>query len=285
MRIYQAGEPETRTSGVYIGLSQKRNFKASVFGTRVEHVSDHGSEIGLVDSGLEDDNIECSRLKFPLKASNVSVQTRKFLKDVAYDQLKQEILSGTLAPDAFWSERALSERLRLGKAPVRDAVNRLRQENYLVVVPQQGIVVKQVSDKDAADTFEARLIVEPQIAARLAGKLSKHDRESLEDNLEQQQRCVDNDDSREFVKLDVEFHLGLVRAHGNADLVRMMEPSCERTFRAISRAFDGRTGHLAQALRAHKSILSGIVKGDPVLASERMRKHISETWQRRGLKP
>jgi DNA-binding GntR family transcriptional regulator len=208
-----------------------------------------------------------------------ALQARRFLKDQAYDQIKQDILSGRLRSDTFWSERSLAERLQLGKAPVRDAINRLRQENYLTVVPQQGILVKPRTAKEIADTFEARLIIEPQVASRLAGKLSTSHQQSLEATLKHQQECVARGDGMEFIKWDVEFHMGLLRAHGNEDLISMMDRICERTFAAITHAFHGSVSRLAPALKAHKSILAAIVGGDSDLALQRMSSHIAETWK------
>ena len=206
-----------------------------------------------------------------------ALRNRKLLKDQAYDQIKRDILLGRLTSDMLLSERSIAEQLQLGKAPVRDAINRLRQENYLTVVPQQGIMVKQLTAKDIADTLEARLMIEPQIVSRLAGNLSHSFRQSLEANLARQLKCVESGDSMEFVKWDVEFHLGLVRAHGNADLISMMERSCERTFQAIYRAFYGMVDRLDSAHKTHKGILTAIVRGDSELASKRMIKHIQDT--------
>lgn len=208
---------------------------------------------------------------------SVALRNRKFLKDQAYDQIKRDILLGRLTSGMLLSERSIAEQLKLGKAPVRDAINRLKQENYLTVVPQQGVMVKPLTAKDIADTLEARLMIEPQVAGRLAGKLSRSLRQALEANLMRQLKCVENGDSIEFVKWDVEFHLGLIHAYGNADLVGMMERSCERTFQAIYRAFNGMVGRLNSAHKAHKGILTSIVRGDAELASKRMIKHIEDT--------
>ena len=201
----------------------------------------------------------------------------KYLKDQAYEQIKRDILSGQLASGVLLSERSLSERLQLGKGPVRDAINRLRQENYLSVSPQMGILVKPLTSKDVADTFEARVIIEPQIVKRLAGHLTPSHRSILEANLELQKSCIDRGQATEFVKWDVEFHMALVRAHGNADLVRMMERICERTFQVISSVFGNRMTALSPAFKAHKSIFTAILRGDASSAEVRMNKHITRT--------
>ena len=110
---------------------------------------------------------------------------RVFLKDQAYDAVKRSIVEGELAPELLLSERSLAERSVMGKAPVRDAIRRLSQEDYLVVTAQQGIVVQALSATDIADTFEARLMIEPQIVAQLAGRLTPHFESLLKKNLDQ----------------------------------------------------------------------------------------------------
>jgi GntR family transcriptional regulator, rspAB operon transcriptional repressor len=209
-------------------------------------------------------------------SSNISVD-RKFLKDQAYERIKEEILTGSLSSGVLLSERSLAERFQFGKAPIRDAINRLRQENYLSVTPQLGILVRQLTPQDIADTFEAREIIEPQVVKRLAGRLSAASRSILEKNLKHQLKSIDRGKAIEFVKWDVDFHMELVRAHGNGDLVRMMERICERTFQVITSAFDGRLSALTQAYKSHKSILTAVIRGDASLAESRLSEHIADT--------
>ena len=201
----------------------------------------------------------------------------RYLKDQAYEQIKRDILSGQLASGVLLSERSLAERLKLGKAPIRDAINRLRQEDYVSVSPQLGVLVKPMTTKDIANTFESRVIIEPQVVKRLAGHLSPSHRLNLESNLERQKLCIDRGQAIEFVKWDVEFHMAMVRAHGNGDLIRMMERICERTFQVISSAFGGSIAALSPAFKAHKSIFAAIVRGDASSAEDRMSQHILRT--------
>ena len=71
-----------------------------------------------------------------------SEDRRVFLKDRAYEELKTLILSEALPPGSFLSERALGQKLGMSKTPVRSAIERLENEGFVSVSPQQGVVVR-----------------------------------------------------------------------------------------------------------------------------------------------
>src|SRR5213080_3141617 len=70
---------------------------------------------------------------------------RGLLKERAYAEIKQRILSGAFAPGTFLSERQLALQLQMSKTPIRAATERLEQEGFLTISPQQGIVVHDLS--------------------------------------------------------------------------------------------------------------------------------------------
>ena len=211
--------------------------------------------------------------------SKSAVSDRIFLKDKAYDHLKSEILTGKLAADTFLSERLLVERLEMGKAPIRDAVGRLRQEGYLEVVPQQGMIVRGLSLKNMQDTFEARAIVEPVIVFSLAGRLPRQFDHELEQILAIQKQAAREENLEGYARGDVDFHLTIAKAYGNEELTRMLERSCERTFRAIFSVISGASDRMTGALADHQSLLFELRRGNAETCETIMKKHIAGTQQ------
>src|SRR5436305_62980 len=67
------------------------------------------------------------------------------------------------------SERELTERLAIGRTPVREALRRLAQEKLGDVYPRRGIFVSAVDVRDLARLCEVRAVLEPE-AARLAAE-------------------------------------------------------------------------------------------------------------------
>lgn len=207
------------------------------------------------------------------------VSDRVFLKDKAYEQLKSDILTGKLAADTFLSERLLVDRLEMGKAPIRDAVGRLRQEGYLEVVPQQGMIVRGLSLKNMQDTFEVRSMVEPVIVFHLAGRLPRQFDHDLELILADQKVATAEENVEGFARRDVDFHLTIAKAYGNEELSRMLERSCERTFRSIFSVVNGARDRMMGALTDHENLLLELRRGNQEACETLMKKHIAGTQQ------
>jgi GntR family transcriptional regulator, rspAB operon transcriptional repressor len=104
----------------------------------------------------------------------------KNLADHIYESLRKDILELRIIPGEKLSEVQLAQKFSVSRAPVRDAISRLHQENFLIVKPQVGTMVMPVSLQKARDILQVRILLEP-FAARLAvPNLVKEDLESLD---------------------------------------------------------------------------------------------------------
>lgn len=86
--------------------------------------------------------------------------------DRVYQQLREEILDGILAPRDTLTEVEQSTRLGVSRTPVREALSRLTADG-LVAAASGRLVVTGVSADDIIALYELREALEVQ-AARLA---------------------------------------------------------------------------------------------------------------------
>src|SRR6266567_4439531 len=110
-----------------------------------------------------------SRLR-PASGTNGHDSPRSFLKDRAYELIKQRLLNNDYPPGSFLSERQLAENLGMSKTPIKGALERLESEGFITVSPQQGIVVRELSVHEIADQYEIRGVLESYTLRSLAGK-------------------------------------------------------------------------------------------------------------------
>ena len=75
-------------------------------------------------------------------------------------QLKQEIMSGILAPGQRLTIDDIAERLQVSAMPVRDAVRRLDGLGFLKVAPRRGVYVEDFDQTRFKDTMEVRIALE-----------------------------------------------------------------------------------------------------------------------------
>ena len=85
------------------------------------------------------------------------------LKTLAYNKIRQKIVTCEYAPGTFLNEEILTEALGLSRTPIRDALSRLEQEGLIEIRPKRGITVKSLTVSDINMIFEVRNLYEPYI--------------------------------------------------------------------------------------------------------------------------
>jgi GntR family carbon starvation induced transcriptional regulator len=87
--------------------------------------------------------------------------------EAAVRKLKQDIMSGALAPDSQLKMRELKSRYGIGASPMREALAQLAAEGFVHQRAQKGFRVPPVSTEELNDITKTRQIVEAE-AVRLA---------------------------------------------------------------------------------------------------------------------
>jgi len=86
------------------------------------------------------------------------------LAERAYTSLKRDIIRCRLRPGEVIVEAWLAAEYGMSKTPVREAINLLRREGLVVVIPRRGTFVKSTDVSDIQDTYRLRLLLEPEAA-------------------------------------------------------------------------------------------------------------------------
>ena len=98
----------------------------------------------------------------PQEITPIAVQS---LTDRAYGELEELIVTLKLAPGAAVSEAELSSRLRIGRTPIREALQRLARERLVTILPRRGIVVSEINVARQLRLHEVRRELERSGAA------------------------------------------------------------------------------------------------------------------------
>ena len=89
------------------------------------------------------------------------------IADQIFDQLERDILAGKYARGEVMSELGLSKQLGVSRTPIREAIRRLEQEDFLEE-SGRGAVVVGISREDMEDMYEIRAQIEGLAARRAA---------------------------------------------------------------------------------------------------------------------
>src|SRR5574342_876176 len=84
----------------------------------------------------------------------------QLFSDLAYGQIKEMIISAKLPPGSLLTEGELASQLGIGRMPVREAMQRLAQEDLVMILPRKGSFVHPIQVEDLQKIFELRVTLE-----------------------------------------------------------------------------------------------------------------------------
>jgi GntR family transcriptional repressor for pyruvate dehydrogenase complex len=203
-------------------------------------------------------------------------------------QLLQMIAAGRLAPgDRLAPEREIATEMGVSRNVVREAIRSLVDSNVLETRQGAGVFVASLHVESLIEPLElvlalesatlhslaeARIVIEPGIAALAAEHGSEEDMRALEALLEEEREKGPEDEAR-HLEIDVELHGRLVRMTDNPFLVRIME-SIGRLARS-SREFTNSLPRMREMAQAdHERIVAAVRARDRDAAHDAMREHI-----------
>ncbi len=101
-------------------------------------------------------------------AATVAAQARpaprESLSTRAYDELRERLRRGQVAPDDRLVDTEIARELVVSRMPVREALLQLVAEGYLVSTAR-GYRVPTLTRQDVTEIFEVRRLLEPRAAA------------------------------------------------------------------------------------------------------------------------
>lgn len=199
---------------------------------------------------------------------------RGLLKEQAYTAIIDRIQTGVFAPGSFLSERQLAALLGMSKTPIKAALERLERDGFIVVSPQQGIVVREISIKDIADQFELRLALESYVAKEIAGRISEKSQKAFTVNLRHQAAAAAKGQVTRLVQLDADFHLLMCDVFGNQAILQCLVQHRAKMHRVIYQVMAQGTQRLKDAVREHKAIYVALRSGKSARAVKLIEQHL-----------
>ncbi|WP_308819458.1 GntR family transcriptional regulator [Pseudonocardia alni] len=106
---------------------------------------------------------------------------RASMGEMAYASLKRDILQCRLRPGEVIVDSVLAERYGTSRTPIREALNLLRREGLVVVIPRRGTFVKAVDIGELQDTYRMRTLVEPEAAVLASQRASAEELDELDE--------------------------------------------------------------------------------------------------------
>ncbi|MDX6533960.1 MAG: hypothetical protein QOF68_1704 [Gaiellales bacterium] len=197
------------------------------------------------------------------------------------DQLVRLISSGRLGVGTkLPAEHELARTFKVSRTVVREALGSLRGMGLVESHTGRGTFVSASRPSlqtgllggrfSAVELHDVRSLLEIPTAALAARARSQADLDHLQWVIQAQERC---DDPLEWVKLDIDFHVGLARATGNRVLETLVEDLRELQMeQSLALSVPGR---MKAGTKEHQLILAAVEAQSEQRASRAMRKHLT----------
>jgi len=197
-------------------------------------------------------------------------------KSKVYEILKDRIVKNELKPQEYLNEQLIARDLGVSKTPVREALQKLQHERLVVIIPNKGTFVANVTIDRIRELFEIREILECA-AARLAAKLpSRGQFESVLQN--HPSFTISDGELRHQLLSGYQIHTRIVEAVENSYLTEYYQNILAHIVQ-VRVFFIRRFGmkRLHETVEEHRRILRAIVDGDAGTAESAMRDHLKRS--------
>src|SRR4051794_40077133 len=208
----------------------------------------------------------------PTARISLEARTASRARDQVYDLLRESIVTAELEPGRQLSENELAGRLGVSRTPVREALQRLRDDRLVEIVPQLGTFVSPISTRAVADAQFIREALECAAVRAAAARVTDEDVEGLEQNLVAQHRAREAADFDAFYILDDQFHQSLCDLSGRA--VWAITQRAKGHLNRIRRLSLPMPSYLAEMIAEHREILALLAEHDPDGAEAALRHHL-----------
>lgn len=190
-----------------------------------------------------------------------------------YRQVKGLILQGRARPGEFLAEVELARLCKTSRTPVREACNRLAQENWLSHIRHKGYMVPPISVREILDVYEYRKLLECFTAERAAQTARDAHVAALKEALAAERKPGAAEEN--LLAVNHRIHLGLAEIAGNRRVLDQLRRTLEYVDRLDILSLE-KDAHPV----FHDEIVRAVQNRNPRAARQAMAEHIDSARDR-----
>ncbi len=145
------------------------------------------------------------------------------LTERAYRLIEEQIVTLRLRPGEVLSEQMLSADLKIGRTPIREALQRLAREGLITVLPRKGILVSDINPRSQLLVLEVRREIERLLSRAGAERATSEQRKRMQEIAQGMERAASTNDDIAFMRLDRELNGLMIEAAHNDYAARSMK--------------------------------------------------------------
>ncbi len=205
-----------------------------------------------------------------MKLTAVDISKMASASTIVFQELRNAIIKGDLAVGEPLRQDEIAKLFNVSRIPVREALSRLEEQGLVRTQRYRGAVVSGLSAEEAAEIFDFRMLVEPEIVRRAVPMMSA---DILGKARGHCQAFSESRDPMAWAELNRDFHSELYNASElkfHLEVVNNTMNRIERYLRAQLVLSDG----MERANVEHFAILEACEAGDAEEAAALTAAHI-----------
>ncbi|NIZ13025.1 GntR family transcriptional regulator [Phaeobacter sp. HF9A] len=211
----------------------------------------------------------------------MSVQNHGNLRQTTYEAIKRLIVTGQLPHGSRVAEADLAERLKVSRTPVREALNRLERDGFVLPRPRSGYSVMTIDMETVNEAFDVRDLLESETTRLACRAIDDSGRAALNAIIDECDRLAAlpdrsiEDDLREM-QIGIDLHRVIADLGGNRLLCDLLDGILDRC-QAYIWLDVSHMDTFGDARDEHRVIVEAICRGDEENAIALTRRHVEDS--------
>ena len=195
------------------------------------------------------------------------------LAKMAYEAIRQSILSGEWKIGELYNEKAIAADLGISRTPVREALLELASQDLIIFLPRRGLMVNRFTRRDVDEIFELRKAIELAAVEKITLASPPFDLFEIEESLLKQRKSAKEKDYLAFMEADRLFHTSFSELTNNRRLIAILENIRDmiHVMGAKALALEGRA---LEVIEEHQAIFEAVRRGNAEKARNAMAYHL-----------
>lgn len=208
-------------------------------------------------------------------AMSLNITAKGKLNNLAYQQLKEMVVSGEVSQEKPLVERTISKKLNMSRTPIKHAISRLQQEGLIRVVPRHGVFPIIITYAEYKNIIEIREVLEGLAARSAVDYFSNAELRELRDIFNDlgDYRNVEKVSHNQFALANVAFHRSILEHSKNPKLIETVKSLYDHLNLVRLKTIE-MTDRRNRSADEHEIILSALESRNADEAEKAMRAHI-----------
>lgn len=195
------------------------------------------------------------------------------LRDVVFNTLRDNILTGEMKPGERLMEIHLADKLGVSRTPIREAIRMLELEGLVTMIPRRGAEVAQISSKGLRDVLEVRQALDALAIELACDRITEEEISALRKACDRFAETTKTQDVVKIAGADVDLHDIIVKAAGNDRLAQMVGNLSQQMYRYRLEHIKDVTQH-ERLIEEHEEIYRCLKNRDKEGGAKAIKTHI-----------